>query len=101
MSDVAATITRFPGSGAIGEMDSLYAYWATDRPHGFDDAHVAAIAELMPMLALAVKYVSLARVGRRPNPGKPVAAQGSRNRIVRTHAVVFHLRLTQSQKLLI
>jgi adenylate cyclase len=26
MSDVAAMITRFPGSGAIGEMDSLYAY---------------------------------------------------------------------------
>jgi adenylate cyclase len=62
MSDVAATITRFPGSGAIGEMDSLYAYWATDRPHGFDDAHVAAIAGLMPMLALAVKCVSLARI---------------------------------------
>ena len=62
MSDVAAMITRFPGSGAIGEMDSLYAYWATDHPHGFDDAHVEAIAGLMPMLALAVKCVSLARI---------------------------------------
>jgi len=62
MSDVAAMITRFAGSGAIGEMDSLYSYWATDRPHGFDDAHVEAIAGLMPMLALAVKCVSLARI---------------------------------------
>jgi len=62
MTDVAAMITRFPGSGAIGEMDSLYPYWATDRPHGFDDAHVEAIAGLVPMLALAVKCVSLARI---------------------------------------
>ena len=62
MTDVAAMITRFPGSGAIGEMDSLYSYWATDRPHGFDDAHVEAIAGLVPMLALAVKCVSLARI---------------------------------------
>jgi adenylate cyclase len=62
MSDVAAMITRFPRSGSLGEMDSLYAYWATDNPHGFDDRHVEAIAGLMPMLALAVKCVSLARI---------------------------------------
>ena len=62
MSDIAAMITRFAGSGAIGEMDSLYSYWATDRPHGFDDAHVEALADLVPMLALAVKCVSLARI---------------------------------------
>jgi adenylate cyclase len=62
MSDVAAMITRFPRSGAIGEMDSLYSYWATDRPHGFDDPQLAAIGRLMPMLALAVKCVSLARI---------------------------------------
>jgi adenylate cyclase len=62
MSDVAAMITRFPRSGAIGEMDSLYSYWATDRPNGFNDAQVEAIAGLMPMLALAVKCVSLARI---------------------------------------
>ncbi|MGZ9082005.1 MAG: adenylate/guanylate cyclase domain-containing protein [Rhodoplanes sp.] len=62
MTDVAAMITRFPRSGAIGEMDCLYSYWATDYPHGFDDAHVEAIAALVPMLALAVKCVSLARI---------------------------------------
>jgi adenylate cyclase len=62
MTDVAAMITRFPGSGAIGEMDCLYSYWGTDHPRGFDDAHVEAIAGLMPMLALAVKCVSLARI---------------------------------------
>jgi adenylate cyclase len=62
MSDVAAMLTRFPLSGAIGEMDSLYSYWATDRPHGFDDFHVEAIQGLMPTLALAMKCVSLARI---------------------------------------
>jgi adenylate cyclase len=62
MSDVAAMIARFPGSGAMGEMDSLYSYWATDHAEGFEDRHVEALAGLMPMLALAVKCVSLARI---------------------------------------
>jgi adenylate cyclase len=62
MSDAAAMITRFPRSGTIGEMDALYSSWATDRPEGFDDSHVEAIGRLMPMLALAVKCVSLARI---------------------------------------
>ena len=62
MSDFAEMITRFAKSGVIGEMDCLYSYWATDHPHGFDDAHVEAIAALVPMLALAVKCVSLARI---------------------------------------
>ena len=46
MSEVVATITRFAGWGAIGEMDCLYSYWATDRAQGFDDAHVEAVAGL-------------------------------------------------------
>ena len=62
MSDVVSTITRFPRSGSLGEMDSLYAYWATDGPLGFDDRHMEAITGLMPLLALAVKCVSLARI---------------------------------------
>lgn len=62
MSDVAAMLTRFPGGGAIGEMDSLYSYWATDHPDGFDDEHVETIAGLLPTLALAVKCVSLAHI---------------------------------------
>jgi len=62
MTDVTAVITRFPRSGTIGEMDALYSYWATDCPHGFDDAQVEAIAGLIAMLALAVKCASLARI---------------------------------------
>ena len=62
MTDVAAMITRFAAPEAIGEMDCLYAYWATDKRDGFNDAHVEAIAGLMPMLAVAMKCVSLARI---------------------------------------
>jgi adenylate cyclase len=62
MSDVAWVVTRFPTSGAIGEMDGVYSYWATDCPHGFEDADVSALTGLIPKLALAVKCVSLARI---------------------------------------
>jgi adenylate cyclase len=62
MSDVVAMVTRFAGAGAIGEMDSLYSSWGADDPRGFDDAHVETLVGLVPMLALAVKCVSLARI---------------------------------------
>src|SRR5262249_31308289 len=62
MSDVVAMVTRFAGAGAIGEMDALYSYWATDHPRGFSDDEVTALADLLPQLALAVKCVSLARI---------------------------------------
>src|SRR5262249_47065588 len=62
MTDIAAMITRFAGDGAIGEMDSLYSYWATDCRHGFEDVQGEAMASLVPMLALAVKCASLARI---------------------------------------
>src|SRR5207253_5986333 len=62
MTDYLALITPFAAHGVIGEMDGIYSSWATDRPQGFDDAHVEALADLMPMLALAVKCVSLARI---------------------------------------
>ncbi|MGD9616579.1 MAG: adenylate/guanylate cyclase domain-containing protein [Alphaproteobacteria bacterium] len=62
MSDVVALLTRFSGSDSIGEMDSLYCYWGTDRPQGFADGEVEALVRLMPLLALAVKCVSLAGI---------------------------------------
>jgi adenylate cyclase len=62
MTDYVALITRFAARGVIGEMDCVYSYWATDQPEGFDDRHVEALVGLMPMLALAVKCVSLSRI---------------------------------------
>jgi adenylate cyclase len=62
MTDYLALITRFAAHGVIGEMDCVYASWATDHPHGFDDREVEALIGLMPLLALAIKCVSLARI---------------------------------------
>jgi adenylate cyclase len=62
MTDYLALITRFAAHGVIGEMDCVYSSWATDHPRGFDDREVEALIGLMPLLALAVKCVSLARI---------------------------------------
>ena len=62
MTDVVALITRFAAPGVIGEMDCVYSYWSTARPAGFDSGQLAALTELMPTLALAIKCVSLARI---------------------------------------
>src|SRR5580700_2080825 len=62
MSDYLAIITRFAADGVIGEMDCVYSSWATDHPGGFDDGQVEALTGLLPMLALAVKCTSLARI---------------------------------------
>ncbi len=62
MTDYLALITRFAAPGVIGEMDCAYSYWATDRAEGFDAEHIDALNNLLPMLVLAVKCVSLARI---------------------------------------
>ena len=62
MTDYLALITRFAAHGVIGEMDCVYSSWATDHPQGFDDREIEALIGLMPLLALAVKCVSLARI---------------------------------------
>jgi adenylate cyclase len=62
MTDYLAMITRFAADGVIGEMDCVYSSWTTDHPGGFDDGQVEALIGLMPMLALAVKCISLTRI---------------------------------------
>jgi adenylate cyclase len=62
MTEYVALINRFAGGGAIGEMDCVYSYWVTDRPGGFADDEIEALKGLMPVLALAVKCASLARI---------------------------------------
>jgi adenylate cyclase len=61
-TDYVAIIQRFTDAGAVGEMDCYYSSWTTDAADGFDDAHVAALAALVPTLALAVKAASLQRI---------------------------------------
>src|SRR5260370_41266706 len=62
MTDYVAIISRFAPEGVIGEMDGVYASWATKAPDGFSDVHIAALERIAPYLALALKSVSLARM---------------------------------------
>ena len=64
MTDYVAIVNRFAAEGIIGEMDCVYSSWATAVPQGFRDADVADLQRLMPLLALAVKSASLARIAR-------------------------------------
>jgi adenylate cyclase len=72
MTDYAARIVRFDsaspmpvGSGALDVLDrrdamqGIFFSCATDAPAGFDEGHLAQIADALPYLALAVKSRSM------------------------------------------
>ena len=62
LTEYVAILNRFDADGVIGEMDSFYSGWMTDRPEGFSDADVDAITRLVPHLGLAIKAATLARM---------------------------------------
>ena len=64
MTDYVAIVNRFAAEGIIGEMDCVYSSWVTNFPQGFRDTDVADLRRLVPLLALAVKSASLARIAR-------------------------------------
>jgi adenylate cyclase len=57
-------VDRFGEQGVIGRAECLYSAWATRDPQGFREAEIAALLRLSPLLALALKACSLARVAR-------------------------------------
>ena len=59
---VFCLVHRFNAEGIIGGMDCIYSSWCTRRPEGFEPAHFAALRRLVPILALALKSASLARI---------------------------------------
>jgi len=61
-TDYVAMVNRFAAAGIIGYMDCVYSTWLTDRAEGFRDADIVDLKRLMPLLALAVKSASLARI---------------------------------------
>ena len=63
-TDWLAMVQRFDKEAAIGEMDCFMSRWTTARPGGFSDADIAALRRLVPVLGLAIKSVSLARVAQ-------------------------------------
>ncbi len=63
-TDWLAMVQRFDKEAAIGEMDCFMSRWTTARPGGFADADLAALRRLVPVLGLAIKSASLARVAQ-------------------------------------
>jgi adenylate cyclase len=61
-TDYIAFLQRFDREGVIGEMDCIYTQWSMARPGGFTENELAALRRLVPLLALALKSASLARV---------------------------------------
>jgi adenylate cyclase len=63
-TDWLAMVQRFDKDAAIGEMDCFMSRWTTAQPGGFSDADIVALRRLVPVLGLAIKSVSLARVAQ-------------------------------------
>jgi len=63
-TDYVVFVHRFGATSVIGLMDCVYSSWATSHPDGFRDEDLAALRGLVPLLALAIKCVSLARIAR-------------------------------------
>jgi adenylate cyclase len=63
-TDYVAFVHRFGATSVIGEMDCVYSSWASSSPGGFRDSDLVALRRLVPLLALAIKCVSLARIAR-------------------------------------
>jgi adenylate cyclase len=61
-TDYFALQTTFGEAHRLGPADRVLTSWLTDAPGGFGDAHLAAVEELTPALALAVKAASTYRI---------------------------------------
>lgn len=61
-TDYLATQTWFGEKGIIGQLDSIYASWSTNDPDGFSDDHLAALDDLIPFVAAAVRSASVRRI---------------------------------------
>lgn len=57
-----ALVHRFNAAGIIGEMDCVCSWWCTRFPEAFSPEDLAALRRLVPILALALKAASLARI---------------------------------------
>ena len=90
-------VQRFGREAAIGEMDCFLSRWLTTRPGGFSDADLAALRRLVPLLGLAIKSTSLARVAQslvetylgRDAGRRVLAGRMSRGAVEKIHAVLW------------
>ncbi len=61
-TDYLAFTNRFGEGAVIGTMDCVYSSWTGDRPGGFTDDEAQALERLVPILAIAIRGVSVARI---------------------------------------
>jgi adenylate cyclase len=59
-TDYCAFLDRFGAVDIIGETDCVYSHWYSRAPEGFAETDLAALRQLVPALALAVKAAALA-----------------------------------------
>ena len=64
MTDYLAIMNRFAAEGVIGELDSIFSAWTTDRAEGFSDSEIGDLCRLMPFLAIAMKCAALGRIAQ-------------------------------------
>lgn len=85
-TDYIAFLQRFDREGVIGEMDCIYTHWSTAKSDGFSEAELQALRRLVPLLALALKTASVARVAQTIAEvylGRDAGARVLKGRIVR------------------
>jgi adenylate cyclase len=63
-TDYFALLQQFDKEAAIGEIDCFMSRWTTTRTNGFTENDLAALRRLVPVLGLAIKSASLARVAQ-------------------------------------
>jgi len=83
---VVAFVHRFGEAGTIGQMDCFYSNWLTRRAAGFSEDELAALRDLVPVLALVIKsaqQVDIARTLGRVYLGRDASEQVLRGRIAR------------------
>lgn len=61
-TDYLVTMTRFGEKGVIGQLDSVYASWATTSDAGYTDAQLETLKALIPFAAAAVRGASVRRI---------------------------------------
>src|SRR4051794_16637931 len=81
-----AFVHQFGEAGTLGQMDCFYSYWLTRRDGGFTEQQMAALRDLIPLLALAIKsaqQVDIVRTLGRVYLGRDASEQVLRGRISR------------------
>src|SRR6266700_3934748 len=83
---LVAFVHRVGEAGTLRLMDCVYSYWLTRRDRGFGEQELAALRDLVPALALAIKsaaQVDIARTLGRVYLGRDASEQVLRGRISR------------------